>query len=174
MYSGNHSPANPLKTLLQAAIRLKNRFRNSLPLCRRRPGGRKKEVRSLHSGTTGLTNSPFSSLSASFRTETLAFPPPMSMSFHWATTWSESSIPAKSTARMAVGRPILYFGPNPSHVMDLLDAHPLGLQASPTVTWTERSPPSTSLKAMSPQDAEKLWVSEGAKSLGKLDQSGRF
>jgi hypothetical protein len=31
---------------------------------------------------------------------------------------------------MTVGRPILFFGPRPSHVSDLLDAHPIGTHVS--------------------------------------------
>ena len=38
--------------------------------------------------------------------------------------------PCKIYGAMAVARPVLYFGPRPSHVSDLLDAHPFGMQVS--------------------------------------------
>src|SRR6201999_4045559 len=38
--------------------------------------------------------------------------------------------PCKVYGAMAVARPILFFGPKPSHVSDLLDAHHFGLGAT--------------------------------------------
>src|SRR6266478_9045847 len=35
--------------------------------------------------------------------------------------------PCKIYGAMAVGRPILYFGPRPSHITDLLDRHSFGV-----------------------------------------------
>ena len=35
--------------------------------------------------------------------------------------------PCKVYGAMAVGRPVLYFGPRPSHISDLLDRHQFGL-----------------------------------------------
>jgi hypothetical protein len=36
--------------------------------------------------------------------------------------------PCKIYGAMAIGRPILFFGPRPSHVSDILDRHPIGWQ----------------------------------------------
>jgi hypothetical protein len=36
--------------------------------------------------------------------------------------------PCKIYGAMAVGRPILFLGPSPSHISDLLDQHQIGLQ----------------------------------------------
>jgi colanic acid biosynthesis glycosyl transferase WcaI len=38
--------------------------------------------------------------------------------------------PCKIYGAMAVGKPILFLGPKPSHVSDLLDAHMIGLHVS--------------------------------------------
>jgi hypothetical protein len=36
--------------------------------------------------------------------------------------------PCKVYGAMAVGRPVLYFGPKPSHISDLLDTEPFGMR----------------------------------------------
>ena len=38
--------------------------------------------------------------------------------------------PCKVYGAMAVGRPVLFLGPKPSHIADLLDRHPFGLQVA--------------------------------------------
>ncbi len=44
----------------------------------------------------------------------------------WATTWSGIIHPCKIYGALAVGRPVLFLGPRPSHATDLLDRFEVG------------------------------------------------
>jgi len=116
MYSGNHSPVHPLDTLIEAAFQL-----------RRDPGfaflfigggselGRVKQI----AAERGLTNvlclpyRPLSELSASLSaadTHVVVMGNPFVGLIH----------PCKIYNIMAVAAPVLYLGPTPSHVTELL------------------------------------------------------
>ena len=122
MYSGNHSPANPLSTLLQAAVRYKDD--DSLKFLFVGGGGGKAEVESTIA-THHLTNAislpyqPLSELKYS-----------LSAADVHVVSLGEDMVgiihPCKIYGAMAVGRPILFFGPVPSHVADILHDHPIG------------------------------------------------
>ncbi len=122
MYSGNHSPANPLKTLLQAT--LKYRDDESLRFLFVGGGGGKKEVDALiaeHKLThvISLPYQPLADLKYSLSAadvHVVSLGGDMVGIIH----------PCKIYGAMAVGRPILFFGPRPSHVADILDEHPIG------------------------------------------------
>ncbi len=122
MYSGNHSPSNPLTTLLEAAVRL--RAEPALRFVFVGGGTGKREVEQYvadHSLTNvvSLSYQPRESLSASLAAadvHVVSLGNRMAGIIH----------PSKVYGAMAVARPILYFGPSPSHVTQLIDEHDLG------------------------------------------------
>lgn len=122
MYSGNHSPSNPLDTLLQAMLA----FRDEPAICFAFVGGgiAKKNVET-HVATYGLGNVlllPYQPI------ETLRFSL-AAADVHVASLGGEMVgiiHPCKVYGAMAAGRPILYFGPKPSHISDLIDRHGIG------------------------------------------------
>jgi glycosyltransferase involved in cell wall biosynthesis len=123
MYSGNHSPSNPLTTLLQAA----KRFRDDPQLRFMFIGGGigKKEVEQFiaeHKLTNAISlpYQPLADLRYSLSAadvHVVALGPNMVGIIH----------PCKVYGAMAVSRPVLYFGPSPSHIADLLEQHSIGL-----------------------------------------------
>jgi colanic acid biosynthesis glycosyl transferase WcaI len=124
MYSGNHSPANPLDTLLQAAVR----FRDDPDIRFLFVGGGigKKAVESFIRDK-GLANAiclPYQPL-AELRHSLPA------ADVHVVSLGQEMVgiiHPCKIYGAMAIARPILYIGPRPSHITDLLDDRPFGEQ----------------------------------------------
>ena len=117
MYSGNHTPSNPLTTLLQAAVALRDC--ETLQFVFVGSGTAKQEVEqyiaqySLRNILT-LPYQPKSTLSDSLSAadvHVVSLGTPMAGVIH----------PCKVYGAMAVARPILYFGPSPSHVTAILD-----------------------------------------------------
>ena len=123
MYSGNHSPSNPLTTLLEAAVRLKDE--PGIRFLFVGGGHGKKEVEQfirLHNlqNTASLPYQPLKQLEHSLSAADV----------HVVSLGNEMVgiiHPCKIYGAMAVRRPILFFGPSPSHVADLLDKHPFGV-----------------------------------------------
>ena len=122
MYSGNHSPANPLSTLLQAAIHFKDD--ESLKFLFVGGGSGKAEVESTIAShnlknAISLPYQPLSQLKQS-----------LSAADIHVVSLGEDMVgiihPCKIYGAMAVARPILFFGPSPSHVADLLAEHEIG------------------------------------------------
>ena len=126
MYSGNHSSSNPLTTLLMAAIDLKDD--SNLRFLFVGGGLGKKEVEAAirdHSlsNVVSLPYQPLADLGYSLSAADI----------HVVTLGSEMVgiiHPCKIYGAMAVARPILFFGPKPSHISDLLDSHSIGWQVS--------------------------------------------
>lgn len=126
MYSGNHSPANPLDTLLQAAVR----FRDDPDIRFLFIGGGigKKAVEAFIrdnrlANAISLPYQPLSELCHSLPAADV----------HVVSLGQEMVgiiHPCKIYGAMAIARPILYIGPRPSHITDLLDAQPFGEQVS--------------------------------------------
>ena len=124
MYSGNHSPSNPLTTLLDAIVQLKDR--NDLAFLFVGGGGGKKDVERYiqdHAlaNVLSLPYQPLERLGESLSAadvHIVALGEPMVGIIH----------PCKILRHMSVGRPILYLGPRPSHISDLLDQHEIGLE----------------------------------------------
>jgi colanic acid biosynthesis glycosyl transferase WcaI len=117
MYSGNHTPSNPLTTLLDAVVALRDC--DTLRFVFVGSGIAKQEVEqyikrySLHNVLT-LPYQPKSTLSDSLSAadvHVVSLGTPMAGVIH----------PCKVYGAMAVARPILYFGPSPSHVAAILD-----------------------------------------------------
>ncbi|MDA8377710.1 MAG: glycosyltransferase family 4 protein, partial [Planctomycetia bacterium] len=122
MYSGNHSPANPLKTILDAAIQL----RQDASLCFVFVGGGlgKCEVESCiqqHQLTNvlSLPYQPLADLKYSLSAADIHL-----------VSLGENMVgiihPCKIYGAMAVGRPILFLGPQPSHISDILQQQQIG------------------------------------------------
>ena len=122
MYSGNHSPSNPLTTLLRAAVELRDD--PDLRFLFVGGGSGKKEVEQFireHNlaNVISLPYQPLSELGNS-----------LSAADVHVVSLGEQMVgiihPCKIYGAMAVGRPILYLGPRPSHISDLLDGHAIG------------------------------------------------
>jgi glycosyltransferase involved in cell wall biosynthesis len=122
MYSGNHSPSNPLDTLLQAALRLRDD--NALRFLFVGGGVGKKDVEkfaSKHqlSNVLCLPYQPLADLRYS-----------LSAADVHVVSLGDNMVgiihPCKVYGAMAVGRPVLFFGPKPSHISDLLGRHGIG------------------------------------------------
>lgn len=121
MYSGNHSPANPLKTLLDAAERFKDDPRVVF-YCIGGGGGKKEVDDRIAAGAKNIVSLPYQPLSEIKFSLSAA-------DAHVVSIGNEVVgivHPCKVYGAMAVSRPILLLGPNPSHVSDLIQNHNIG------------------------------------------------
>ncbi len=122
MYSGNHSPVNPLDTLLQAAVRFADDPRIAFLFV---GGGAGKaaveELIRTHrpSNILSLPYQPLEGLSRS-----------LSAADVHVVTLGDGFVgivhPCKIYGAMSVARPILYFGPRPSHVSEIVERERIG------------------------------------------------
>jgi colanic acid biosynthesis glycosyl transferase WcaI len=126
MYSGNHSPSNPLTTLLDAVVQLKDD--PDLRFLFVGGGSGKKQVEQ-YIADHNLTNAislpyqPLDQLKYSLSAadvHIVSLGPEMVGIVH----------PCKIYGAMAVARPVLFLGPRPSHIADVLDKHNIGIQIS--------------------------------------------
>jgi glycosyltransferase involved in cell wall biosynthesis len=124
MYSGNHSPANPIGTLLNAALALRDDPRFVFMFV----GG-------------GLAKREVDDAIATYRPKNIRSVPyqplahlqqSLSAADLHVVTLGEAMVgiihPCKIYGAMAVGRPVLLVGPRPSHAADLIDEHAIGWQ----------------------------------------------
>ena len=122
MYSGNHSPANPLETLLAAAEQLEDD--PDLVFLFIGGGAGKRDVeRSRARGVRSLPYQPLSMLRQSLSAGDV----------HVVTIGDEMVgivHPCKVYGAMAVARPILMFGPPENHVADILRCDGIGVQVA--------------------------------------------
>jgi colanic acid biosynthesis glycosyl transferase WcaI len=158
MYSGNHSPSNPLKTLLDAAVQLKDD--PTLKFLFVGGGLGKKEVDACirdHSlqNMMSLHYQPIAELKFSLTAADIHI-----------VSLGEGMVgiihPCKIYGAMTAGRPILFLGPRPSHISDLLEKHSIGIHVShgdvpAALTAIER------FRKMS--DAERTEMGETARSV---------
>lgn len=122
MYSGNHGPTNPIATVLQAAIRLKDDPRFVFMFIGGGIG--KKEVEAAmkehpDAPIRSLPYQPMSDLKYSLGAADL----------HVVTVGNEAVgivHPCKVYGAMAVARPVLLLGPSPCHVSEILDRFNIG------------------------------------------------
>ncbi len=121
MYSGNHSPANPIKTILDAAERFQG-DPSIVFMCIGGGGGEKEVEDKVAKGIKNIRSLPYQplneikySLSAA-DVHIVSVGPGVVGIVH----------PCKVYGAMAVSRPILLLGPNPCHVSDLIDQHKIG------------------------------------------------
>ncbi len=123
MYSGNHSPANPLKTLLDAAEQLQSDPR-LLVLCIGGGGGKKEVEDRIAAGVRNIVSLPYQPL------DQLRFS--LSAADVHVVSIGDDVVgivhPCKVYGAMAVSRPILLLGPSPSHISDLIEQHRIGWQ----------------------------------------------
>lgn len=126
MYSGNHSPSNPLKTLLDAAVRLKDD--NDLRFLFVGGGNGKKEVEAyiVQHNLRNVISLPYQPLADLRYSLSAADVHVVSLGLDMVGIIH----PCKVYGAMAVARPVLFFGPKPSHVSDLLDNHQFGAHVS--------------------------------------------
>src|SRR5437763_10096473 len=117
MYSGNHSPCHPLDTLLEAALAL--RARSDLVFCFVGGGSEQIKVREFAARHTlnnvkCLSYQPLNGLSSSLSAADLH-----------VVVMGEEFVgivhPCKVYNVMSVGAPVLYIGPQPSHLSEILD-----------------------------------------------------
>lgn len=122
MYSGNHSPSNPLTTVLDAAVRLKDD--DTIKFLFIGGGIGKKEVDQYlrDHELPHVISLPYQPL------ETLRYS--LSAADVHVVSMGDNMVgiihPCKVYGAMAVGRPVLYVGPKPSHIADLLDKEDFG------------------------------------------------
>lgn len=121
MYSGNHSPANPIDTIVHAAERLSHR--DDIKFLFVGGGLAKKSVEAaIERGATNILSlpyQPFSELRYSLSAADV----------HLVTLGNEVVgvvHPCKIYGAMAVSRPVLFVGPKPSHVADILENNSIG------------------------------------------------
>lgn len=126
MYSGNHSPSNPLDTLLAAAEQLKDDDTIRFAFIGGGMGKPPLEVFVVEHKLTNVISLPYQPLSD------LRYS--LSAADVHVVSLGEDMVgiihPCKVYGAMAVGRPILFLGPEPSHVSDLLAAHRIGWHVS--------------------------------------------
>ncbi len=123
MYSGNHTPVNPIVTVLQAAEAL--RHRKDIVFMFVGGGGAKKEVEAaIAAGAKNIVSLPYQSI------ETLKYS--LSAADLHVVTLGPSGVgivhPCKIYGAMQVGRPILAVSLRPSHISELLDQCDFGRQ----------------------------------------------
>lgn len=126
MYSGNHSPSNPLDTLLNAAEQLKGDPNIRFMFV---GGGIVKKELEATVRERGLSNViclPYQPLEELRYSLSAADVHVVSLGQYMVGIIH----PCKVYGAMAVGRPVLYFGPTPSHISDLLDAVPFALRVN--------------------------------------------
>ncbi len=123
MHSGNQSPYHPLDTLLSAAVRLRDHPR----------------IRFVLIGD-GLARAQIEQTIAQHRLTNLAFLPYQPLSeLRYSLSAADLHIvcmgddmvglvhPCKVYGAMAVQRPIVFIGPTPSHVAELIERHAIGV-----------------------------------------------
>jgi glycosyltransferase involved in cell wall biosynthesis len=122
MYSGNHSPANPVSTLLQAALALRDDARLAFVFVGGGLGKREvDQAITMHRPPNiwSLPYQPLESLQDSLSAADL----------HIVTLGNEMVgiiHPCKIYGAMAVGRPVLLVGPRPSHAAELIEQNKIG------------------------------------------------
>jgi colanic acid biosynthesis glycosyl transferase WcaI len=121
MYSGNHSPANPLATLLDAAERVQD-LENLVFMFIGGGGGKKEVDDRIAKGVKNIRSLPYQPLSEIKYSLSAA-------DIHVVSIGDEVIgivHPCKVYGAMSVSRPVLLLGPNPSHVSDLIVNHRIG------------------------------------------------
>jgi colanic acid biosynthesis glycosyl transferase WcaI len=121
MYSGNHGVQNPLDTLLDAARRLEGR-QDILFVFIGGGVGKREVERRIEAGARNLRSLPFEPL-ARIGTS-------LSAADVHVVSLADGAVgiihPCKVYGAMAIGRPILFFGPPESHVGDILGRADIG------------------------------------------------
>ena len=162
MYSGNHSPSNPLTTLLAAVVQLKDDGGLRFLFVGGGHGKREVEAAIADHGLTHALSLPYQPIAELKHSLTAADVHVVSLGDGMVGIIH----PCKIYGAMTAGRPILFLGPRPSHVSDLLDAHHLGLHVAHGDVDGAASRPSASCKPSrqpsgrpSPTPPDACWTS---------------
>jgi colanic acid biosynthesis glycosyl transferase WcaI len=171
MYSGNHSPTNPIKTILDAAERMQDEAQ-LVVMCIGGGGGKKEVDDRVAAGAQNIRSLPYQpfdrirfSLSAA--------------DVHIVSVGNEVVgivHPCKVYGAMAASRPILLLGPSPCHISDIIEKHRIGWHIShgdvDGAVQTLRqilNTPTSELRMMGQRAAAVI-----AGSLSKKELRGRF
>jgi hypothetical protein len=147
MYSGNHSPANPLSTLLAAAQRLHGHPRLQV-MCIGGGQGKKEVEACIAAGASHIVSMPYQPLDQIKYSLSAADVHVVAMGDNMVGIVH----PCKVYGVMAAARPMLLLGPAQCHIADLIDRHQLGWRVSHgDVDGAERV-----LRAMLDTPAEEL------------------
>lgn len=123
MYSGNHSPANPLTTLLAAVATMQDESRLIL-LCIGGGTGKQEVESFISAGMRNIVSLPYQPLDKIRFSLSAA-------DIHVVSIGNEVVgivHPCKVYGAMAASRPILLLGPSPSHISDLIEKYRIGWQ----------------------------------------------
>ena len=124
MYSGNHSLASPVTTLLQAAVQMQDDPRLLFMFIGGGHGKREVDEAIAQDRAANIVSLPYQPLNE------LCYSLPAA-DLH-VVTLGDNMVgmihPCKIYGAMAVGRPILLIGPRPSHAADLIEVHNIGWQ----------------------------------------------
>lgn len=122
MYSGNHSPSNPLATMLRAAVRLRDDDGIRFLFVGGGVGKREVETVAREHGLRNVLSLPYQ------RLEDLSGS--LSAADVHLVSLGDAMVgiihPCKIYGAMAAARPIVYLGPVPSHIGDIVETHGLG------------------------------------------------
>jgi putative colanic acid biosynthesis glycosyltransferase WcaI len=122
MYSGNHSLASPVTTLVQAALRMQDDPRFVFVFVGGGLGKRAVEEAIETHKPANILSLPYQPL------ERIHFS--LSAADLHVVTLGENMVgiihPCKIYGAMAVGRPVLLIGPRPSHAADIIERHGIG------------------------------------------------
>lgn len=126
MYSGNHSPSHPLITLLEAASRLSANPKLQFLFVGGGLGKREVEAFAKEKNLKNITSLPYQPLADLRYSLSAADVHIVSLGNNMVGIVH----PCKIYGAMTVGRPILFLGPRPSHISDILDQNAIGKQVS--------------------------------------------
>jgi colanic acid biosynthesis glycosyl transferase WcaI len=122
MYSGNHSPSHPLGTILEAAARLRDDPGMVFLFVGGGQGKAEVEAFIARHRLPNARSLPYQALSEIRYSLSAADVHLVAL----GDAFVGINHPCKVYAAMAVARPVLYLGPSPSHVSDLLREHRMG------------------------------------------------
>ena len=124
MYSGNHGLTTPVDTLVEAALKLQDDDRLMFVFVGGGPGKEVVDRTVAEKAPPNLLSLPYQPLSEIKYS--------LSAADVHVVLMNESLVgivhPCKVYGAMSVSRPLLYFGPRPSHITELLDAGDIGWQ----------------------------------------------
>ena len=126
MYSGNHSPAHPLDTLLQAALELQDEDGLAFLFVGGGTGKRQIEAVIEREGPRNIRSLPYQPL------ETLRYSL-AAADVHVVSVGDQTvgtSHPCKIYGALAAGRPVLLFSPRVCHATDIIGPHDVGWRVS--------------------------------------------
>lgn len=126
MYSGNHSPSNPLDTLLHAAERMRDEPNLQFAFIGGGTGKPAVEAFVAKHGLGSVLTLPYQPMSDLLYSLSAADVHVVSL--------GEEMVgiihPCKVYGAMALGRAVLFLGPAPSHVSELIERHGIGWQVA--------------------------------------------